>query len=117
MPFDEKLFYRQTVSSRINWISVHKKKPFDGEEVWILFSDPMGHYPTSFKIVAGEVQYISKNQWVVNTFEFFGHPSLIYYPKESKDDADYDKFQFWCDKYEIYIPEVLIDWNGNSGVP
>lgn len=102
--------YRDRLRNKINWRHF-SEKPEDDSEVWVLLWHQKGHFPASFQICAGLVETGKDDTWRVNTMDYDGGGAHCYYP-DSYDQG----FLYWCDKWEISIPEELISWGWNPGV-
>ena len=106
-----KNIYRKNIINKINWKRFDEEKPEDGIEIWVLLWHSKGHFPSSFEIRAGQVETGDDGSWRVNTCDYDGGGCNCFYP----DNYD-NGFLFWCDKWEISIPEELIAWHWDSGV-
>lgn len=103
--------YRTSIKNKIDW-KTWEDKPCDGKEIWVLKWHNKGHFPSSFEIVGGEVESGNDGSWRVNTCDNDGKGSNCFYPNNYDDG-----FLYWCDKWEISIPEEMINWNHSPGVP
>jgi hypothetical protein len=106
--------YRSSLINKITWKS-WEEKPEEGKKIWVLLWHSKGHFPSSFQIAAGEVEYSNEYQnemtWRVNTCDYDGAGCNCYYPNQ------YDNgFLWWCDKWEISVPEDMISWDWDPGV-
>jgi hypothetical protein len=102
-----KNLYRNNIVHMIPWKPLDPR-PGDGKEIWILKYHPKCHFPSSFEIVAGEVETGVGGSWRINSSDYDGYGLTVHYPNED--------FKYWCDKWEISVPEEMINWNHDSGV-
>ncbi len=103
--------YRLYLENKILWKRFDQEIPKDGQEIWVLLWHQKGHFPSSFQICAGEVEIAESGKWRVNTCDYDGGGSHCFYPNQ------YDEgFLFWCDKWQISIPEEHISWDWDSGI-
>lgn len=108
---EDKILYRSKCIHQINWKRFDLEQPEQDQEVWVLQWHNKGHFPSSFEIAAGECEYGNNGSWRVNTCDYNGGGSECFYPN------DYDNgFIYWCDKWEISVPEEMISWDWDSGV-
>ncbi len=107
---DKKKIYNSRLKHWIDWKSADIKPP-EGEEIWVLGWHNKGHFPSSFKIAGGEVETGSDGTWRVNTCDNDGAGSHCFYP----NDYD-DGFKYWCFKWEISVPEEMINWGWSCGI-
>ena len=99
--------YLRDSKNTINWKS-YKEKPENGTEVWVLLHHWKKHFPSSFEIKAGEVEYGQGGVWRVNTCDYSGCGNYSFYPNNGYNSSHEELFNFWCDKWEIPVPFEMI---------
>lgn len=112
-PFENKHKYIEKTKNKIEWNSCEIIPP-NGIEIWVLLDHWKHHFPSSFQICAGEVEH-GVDEWRVNTCDYDGAGCHCFYP-EGPGSYEHDSvFSYWCHKWQIYIPENIIDfdWNCN----
>jgi hypothetical protein len=112
---DKKALYASKIKHRIDWVSCEIKPP-EGQEIWVLKNHWKNHFPSSFEIAAGQMETASDGTWRVNTCDYTGGGLSSYYPEHAPDEFNCETYSYWCHKYEIYIPEELIQWNWDCGI-
>lgn len=105
---DLKALYRKSLAHIIPWKKWDEEKPPEDIEIWVLQHHWKGHFPSSFELAAGVVEYGREKTWRVNTYDYDGGGLNCYTAGED--------FSYWCHKWEISVPEELISWDHNPGV-
>jgi len=94
----------------INWKHIEKEKPIQGEEIWVLLYHWKQHFPSSFQIAAGFVEYEKDENCRVNTLDYDGSGCHCFYPENDPSATGFDEhFEYWCNKEEINVPQELIE--------
>lgn len=107
---DLKEKYRSSCKNHINW-KHWTEKPKERIEIWFLKWHSKCHFPSSFQIYGGEVEYVENDIWRVNTCDYDGGGCHCFYSDEYNNG-----FLFWYDKWEINIPEEMIKWDWDPGI-